>query len=52
MIKNSSARCLDFIDALRAIPRSDDLISQIENFDFNPAVKSLTEIKKKMDVKS
>ena len=50
LLINGNTRCLDFIDALRAIPRSEELITQIGNFDFDAAVISLTELKNKMDV--
>ena len=40
--------CLTFIDNLKLIPGSRELIQQIENFDFKPALMTLAELKKKI----
>ena len=40
--------CLSYIENLHKIPDSGELIQQIENFDFKPALKTLAELKEKI----
>ncbi|MCL1940862.1 MAG: ATP-binding protein, partial [Synergistaceae bacterium] len=49
LLKSGNTKCLDFVDGLRAIPGSGELISQIEAFDFDPAAITLAEMKNKME---
>ena len=51
MLKSGSPECLNLIDGLRAVPGSGELIRQIENFDFEPAVFTLAELKKKIGLR-
>jgi len=46
-LKDSDPECLSFIDDLRFVPGSEELIRQIENFDYKPAMESLSELMKK-----
>jgi len=48
LLKDSDPDCLSFVDDLRAIPGSEELIRQIENFDFSLAVETLEELKRKI----
>jgi len=45
MLRMGSPDCLEFIDSLRLIPESEELICQIEDFDFGQAVVTLAELK-------
>jgi PAS domain S-box-containing protein len=47
MLKEGNPECLNLVDSLRAIPESGELIRQIEDFDFEPAIFTLDELKKK-----
>jgi len=48
MIMNGNPECLDYIEVLRTIPGSQRLIKQMEDFDFNPAIETLAEMKIKL----
>ena len=48
MLKDGNPECMNCLDNLRAIPESGELIRQIEDFDFEPAVSTLAELKKKI----
>jgi len=48
LLKDGNPECMNLLDGLRAIPESGELIEQIENFDFEPAVSTLVELKKKL----
>ncbi|MCL2576703.1 MAG: ATP-binding protein [Defluviitaleaceae bacterium] len=48
LLKENNSDCLSFIEKLREIPGSDELIQQMDNFDFELAEKTLTELKKKL----
>jgi len=48
MIKDNDPECLSYTNELRSIPGSERLIRQIENFDFNLALESLSELKRKI----
>jgi len=39
---------MSYLNALKAIPGSQTLIRQIEDFDFTPALESLEELKKEL----
>jgi len=45
ILKDNDPECLSYTDTLLLIPGCEDLIKQIENFDFELAVNSLTQIK-------
>ena len=44
MIKSGNSECLEYIDEIRAIPGSDSLIQQMENFEFESALITLEEL--------
>jgi CheY-like chemotaxis protein len=48
MLISGNPECLSLVDRLRAIPESGELIRQIEDFDFEPAVSTFNELKNKM----
>ena len=48
MLKMGNPDCCSFIDDLRRISGSETLIQQMEDFDFEPAVATLAELKKKV----
>ena len=45
LLKSGNPECLNLIDDLRAIPESGELIRRIEDFEFESAVSTLTELK-------
>jgi HPt (histidine-containing phosphotransfer) domain-containing protein len=45
-LKNGDLDCLTFVDDLRLIPETQELIIPIENFDFKPALETLERLKK------
>jgi signal transduction histidine kinase/DNA-binding response OmpR family regulator len=49
MLEMGSPECQTFIDNLRLMPGSEELIRQIDDFDFEAALASLAELKKKWE---
>jgi CheY-like chemotaxis protein len=49
MLKNGDSDCLALIKDLRMIPESGELIRQIENFDFKPALETLNRLRAKIE---
>jgi PAS domain S-box-containing protein len=47
MLTNMNPESINLLDEIRSIPETDELAKHIENFDFKPALKILSEIKKK-----
>jgi PAS domain S-box-containing protein len=47
LLKIGRADSLDFLAELRLVPDTDELISQIESYDFKPAVQTLQKLKTK-----
>jgi len=47
MLKNGNPECLTYINELHMIQGSDDLIQQMDDFDFNAALKTLSVLKKR-----
>ena len=50
MLKMGNPECQKFLDGLRKIPGSETLIQHIENFDFESAIDTLAELKKKLEI--
>jgi len=50
LLEESDTECLELIDRCVIIPDSDELISQIEDFDFTSALETLANIKEKLDI--
>jgi len=48
MLEMGNPECREHIDILRRIPGSEGLIRQIEDLDFEPAIVTLAELKKKL----
>ena len=48
ILKRSDAECLMFIDDLRAVPGSSEMITLMENFDFDSAYDELERIAEKL----
>jgi HPt (histidine-containing phosphotransfer) domain-containing protein len=46
MLKESDPECLSWIDTLRLMPGSEELIDQMEEYDFKSAAKTLIELKR------
>ena len=46
LLELGNTECLSFVDILRSVPNSGELVQQLEDFDFIPAVKTLAELKK------
>ena len=49
-LEMGSPDCREFIDSFRRIPGSEELIRQMEDLDFEPAVATLAELKKKLGI--
>jgi HPt (histidine-containing phosphotransfer) domain-containing protein len=47
MLKNRDPDCMVFLDTIRAIPGTKQLVRQVENFDFKPALITIAELKEK-----
>ena len=45
MLKNNNTDCVDLLEKLRCVPGTQELIRQIEDFDFKSAVCTLVELK-------
>jgi HPt (histidine-containing phosphotransfer) domain-containing protein len=50
LLEMGNPECREFTQGLRAIPESEELIRQIEDLDFDQAVATLAELKKKLDM--
>jgi len=50
LIEMGSPESVDFLDSLCQIPYTEELINQIDNFEFEAAAKSLTELKRKLGI--
>jgi len=48
LLENGDSDCMNLIDGLRSIPESKKLIEQVEDYDFEPALKTLEEIKQNL----
>jgi len=48
LLEMGSSECMGYIDRLRLIPYSEELIIQIEDFDFETAIATLAELKKRL----
>jgi CheY-like chemotaxis protein len=46
ILENDNPECLEYIDKLHAIPGSEELVDQIETFDFKIASKTVAEFRK------
>ena len=47
MLTNMNPESINLLDEIRSIPETDELAKHIENFDFKPALKILSELRKK-----
>jgi hypothetical protein len=47
MLRSGNPECIRMIDKLRAVPGTGELIEQIEDFDFKPAVTTLVSFRQK-----
>jgi len=48
VLKDGNTECLTYIDRLRLVPGSEELIRQMEGFKFKPAIETLAELKGKL----
>ncbi|MCL2219156.1 MAG: ATP-binding protein [Chitinispirillia bacterium] len=48
MLENGDPDCLELVEGLKAIPASKELIEHIENYDFDPAMKTLERIREEL----
>jgi len=46
LLKDFDPECFSFVEGLRSIPGSEELIRMMENFDFIPAIESLEQLKR------
>jgi len=49
LLKSGNSECLDYIDSLYRIPGSEELIQQMESFDFEPASLTFDKLKEKLE---
>ena len=49
MIENLDPMCIGLLDDIRAVPGSEKLASQIEDYDFKAAAQTFAELKKRME---
>ncbi|MCL2044566.1 MAG: ATP-binding protein [Treponema sp.] len=49
MLENINPECIAMLDDIRVIPGSQDLVRQIENYDFEAAARTLSDLKKKLE---
>ena len=49
MLENSNPDCFNLIDELKTIPFTEQLITQVEDFDFEPATETVKELREKID---
>jgi CheY-like chemotaxis protein len=45
MLKNRGPECMVFLDTIRSIPETELLVKQVENFDFTPALMTISALK-------
>jgi len=50
LLNEGNLRSLDYIDDLRAVAGSEELIRQIEDFNFEPAIAAFAELKKSLGI--
>ncbi|MCL2252993.1 MAG: ATP-binding protein [Lachnospiraceae bacterium] len=48
MLENSNPDCFNLIDELKEVPFTEAIITQIEDFDFEPAIETLKELREKV----
>ena len=48
MLRTGNPGCISFIDSLRLVPASEELVLRMEDFDFEQALAALAELKEKM----
>jgi hypothetical protein len=48
MLKNRDPECMVFLDTIRAIPGTQQLVSQVENFDFKPAIVTIAALREQL----
>ncbi|MDR3000194.1 MAG: response regulator [Fibromonadaceae bacterium] len=48
MLENINPGCIELLDEIRAVPGSENLVQQIERFNFKAATKALAELKEKL----
>jgi signal transduction histidine kinase/CheY-like chemotaxis protein/HPt (histidine-containing phosphotransfer) domain-containing protein len=50
MLKERNPQCMTLLDDIRAIPGTEDIVTDVENFDFKPAINKIR--KKKDEIKN
>jgi HPt (histidine-containing phosphotransfer) domain-containing protein len=48
MLEKINPKCIDLLDEVRAVSGAEELVRQMENYDFKGAAKTLVELKKKI----
>jgi CheY-like chemotaxis protein len=48
MLKNRDPECMVFLGVIRSIPETEQLVKQVENFDFTPALLTISALKEKL----
>jgi CheY-like chemotaxis protein len=49
MLEKINPECIDLLDAVRAVPKTEELVRQIENYNFKGAAQTLVELKRKWE---
>jgi len=48
MLENINPECANLLDDVRAVPGTEELARQIENYDFESAIRTLNELRKEL----
>jgi hypothetical protein len=48
MLKNRDPKCMAFLDTVSGMPYTEQLVQQVENFDFKPALITILELKERL----
>jgi hypothetical protein len=46
MLENSNPECVDLLGTIRAVSGTEDLVQQIENYNFKEAAKTIVNLRK------
>ena len=50
LLKSRNAKCLSMVNDIRRLPGSDELVNQLEAFDFKPALLTISKLKNKWGI--
>jgi len=50
MLESYNSECVNLLDEIRAVPGTEDLTRQIEDYDFESAAQTLAELKRGLEI--